>query len=268
MSACARNLSLSLIALLCLAVALPACSSSSKDDPEESAGGDAGSTEPAADAGMADASTLDGGELTTDAGESEPEDAGEAPAYTGCDLMEFAPEGLTGQGAESALLNLEAPSLGYFKEATWFTGGDDESGTWMIDAVRLSTSGDPIPFPVGTWKLEGANLGNRNDCTVCLDLGRGNMDVGGADDNFYPEDVELVVEAADLRAGGALKVKISGRFRKDGDPKGESWCVNGLTIDALLAQFCGSASDCPPELPVCAYPETGSYPVCQAPGAD
>lgn len=260
--------SLSLIVALCLAAVLPACDSSSKEDPEPPAGSDAGSDAPTADAGDIDEPATDAGEAPEDAGAAGEEDAGpivppELP-YTGCDLMEFAPEGQNGQGTESALLNLKVPSLGYFKETTWFTDGDVTNGAWMIDAVRLSTSGDPIPFPVGTWKLAGENLGNRDDCTVCLDLGRGNMDLGDADDNYYPEDVELTVEAADLVAGGALKVTISGRFRKDADPAGESWCVNGLTIDTTLAQFCTSVDDCPAALPVCDYPATGSYPVCQA----
>lgn len=263
------HLFLSLMVALTLPAVMPACSSSSEEDPEAPVAGDAGNVAPVTDAGDAGVPATDAGDVgdpATDAGETE-EDAGlivpPELRYTGCDLMEFAPEGRNGQGSESALLNLKVPSLGYFKETTWFTGGDITNGTWMIDAVRLSTNGDPIPFPVGTWKLADENLGRGDDCTVCLDLGRGNMDEGGADDNYYPEEAELFVEAADLMAGGALKVTISGRFRKDADPNGESWCINGLTIDTTLALFCSSDADCPTSLPVCAYPETGSYPVCQ-----
>lgn len=272
MSRHALNASFSLLAALCLALAAPACGSSSNDKSDageqlEPGGPDNGGSSDA------DASTSGPENESPDAGPSEPTDAGEdeeegegdgagdEATYTGCDLMEFAPENRSNQGAQSALLNLKASVLGYFQEAVWFEGGED--GIWMIDSVNLSVSGDPIPFPTGTWKLEGNDLGN-NSCAICLDLGRANMDEGGVDEIFYPEDVVLDVEAADLVPGGALKFRVSGRFRKDGDASAQSWCVNNLVVDTTIDLFCTDASDCPEDMPVCDYPASGSYPICMA----
>ncbi len=247
--------------LSALARGLGACGGDKKDkdDPEDDAGIIVPEPDAGSDAGIEQDAGEDDAGIEQDAGES---DASVDPPkeFTGCDLMEFAPEHRSNQVRESALLNLLAPSLGYFKEMVWFEGGESQ-GIWMLDAVRLSTSGDPIPFQTGRIELSGNNLGASDDCTICLDLGRSDMD-SQTDWDFYPERVRIDVEAADLRAGGALKFKVSGIFREDADPAKRSWCINGLEVDAVIGQFCSRKEDCPEAKPVCAYPPTGNYPIC------
>lgn len=256
-----------------LALGLLACGGDSK----EKDGGEEADAALAADAGSdagnegdADAAAEDDASVgEDDAGDAgtEPDDAGTKPSidpsgkFVGCDLMEFAPENRNGQFTESAVYSAVDASLGYFQEVVWFEGG--ESGIWTLDALRFSTSGTPMPLTVGVHQLSGNNLGSGDDCTLCIDLARSDMD-NRIDAEFFPEQVRLDVEAAGIEPGSPLKFTVSGIFREDADLKKRSWCLNGFAVDTVVQLMCRSAGECPDELPVCDYPPSGSYPVCMA----
>ena len=176
--------------------------------------------------------------------------------------MEFAPEYRNGQFTEWALYSTfgGSPRIDYFHGIVWFEGG--EKGIWTEDSLNLTLKVDPMPLTVGRHQLSGNNLGNSDDCTICIDLIRSDLD-HRIDADFYPEDVFIDVEAVGTESGSPLKFTVSGIFREDADPKKRSWCVNGLSSDTVVRLYCTGPESCPADMPVCDYLDTTSnYPIC------
>lgn len=259
------------LAAACLSLSFAACGDDDDDDDTPDASVEDASTADAAtpDASIPDASVEEDASISDASVE---EDASTPQKeFTGCDLMEFAPEHRNGQERSSAIIGYGKDASTYdaldlFHELNWFEGG--EEGTWSVDALRLTAYGKPVAFDAGTFQLEGADLGNNNDCEFCMDLGRSDLD-NGVDATFYPENVKVTIQAADIRADGHITFTVSGVFREDADSSKRSWCVNDLPIDMPVDQYCATADTCPEGMDVCDYKgETGSYPVCQASGEE
>ena len=279
--------SLCLIAALSLA---PLACSKDKDEAEEGAG-DAGLIAPALDAATDEDAGPDAGETEEDAGPDagkDEEDAGpdaggteedadpivppELP-YTGCDLMEFAPENRSDQGQEYADLFLSVPAgyspyFEYVQEKTWFQGGvpSDPAAIWRADALTLARwwfDGETPAWQPGVYPLTGVDLDPLN-CELCVELNTSNMDaVPPTNELFYPEEATVTVTAVELRWRGILKGTVSGRFKESKGTR--TWCVNGLPFETTFDVPCNAIKDCPADAAACDYAtQQSAYKTCQA----
>lgn len=283
MSRHALNASFSLLAALCLALAAPACGSSSNDKSDageqlEPGGPDNGGSSDA------DASTSGPENESPDAGPSEPTDAGEdeeegegdgagdEATYTGCDLMEFAPEN-RGQGQEYADLFLSVPEgyspyLQYVKEQTWFEGGtpDDPNSIWRADALSIARwwfDGETPAWAPGSYPITGVDLDPLN-CELCVDLNTSNLDAAvPTNEIFYPEEAAVTVIEVELAWRGVLRGTVSGRFREANGTR--TWCVNELPFETTFDVPCNGIEDCPTEATACDFATTqAAYKTCMA----
>lgn len=281
MSRHALNASFSLLAALCLALAAPACGSSSNDKSDageqlEPGGPDNGGSSDA------DASTSGPENESPDAGPSEPTDAaegegegegeGDEATYTGCDLMEFAPEN-RGQGQEYADLFLSVPEgyspyLQYVKEQTWFEGGtpDDPNSIWRADALSIARwwfDGETPAWAPGSYPITGVDLDPLN-CELCVDLNTSNLDAAvPTNEIFYPEEAAVTVIEVELAWRGVLRGTVSGRFREANGTR--TWCVNELPFETTFDVPCNGIEDCPTEATACDFATTqAAYKTCMA----
>ena len=281
MSRHALNASFSLLAALCLALAAPACGSSSNDKSDageqlEPGGPDNGGSSDT------DASTSGPENESPDAGPSEPTDAaegegegegeGDEATYTGCDLMEFAPEN-RGQGQEYADLFLSVPEgyspyLQYVKEQTWFEGGtpDDPNSIWRADALSIARwwfDGETPAWAPGSYPITGVDLDPLN-CELCVDLNTSNLDAAvPTNEIFYPEEAAVTVIEVELAWRGVLRGTVSGRFREANGTR--TWCVNELPFETTFDVPCNGIEDCPTEATACDFATTqAAYKTCMA----
>ena len=281
MSRHAPNACFSLLAALCLTLAAPACDSSSDEEAKPDAGeqlapGEAenGESQDAdANASGSEGDSPDAGESNpTDAAEDGQDDTGDEAAYTGCDLMEFAPEN-RGQGQEYADLFLSVPEgyspyLQYVKEQTWFEGGtpDDPNSIWRADALSIARwwfDGETPAWAPGSYPITGVDLDPLN-CELCVDLNTSNLDAAvPTNEIFYPEEAAVTVIEVELAWRGVLRGTVSGRFREANGTR--TWCVNELPFETTLDVPCNGIEDCPTEATACDFATTqAAYKTCMA----
>ena len=279
MSRHAPNACFSLLAALCLTLAAPACDSSSDEEAKPDAGeqlapGEAENGE----SQDADANASGPENESPDAGPSDPTDAaegegeGDEAAYTGCDLMEFAPEN-RGQGQEYADLFLSVPEgyspyLQYVKEQTWFEGGtpDDPNSIWRADALSIARwwfDGETPAWAPGSYPITGVDLDPLN-CELCVDLNTSNLDAAvPTNEIFYPEEAAVTVIEVELAWRGVLRGTVSGRFREANGTR--TWCVNELPFETTFDVPCNGIEDCPTEATACDFATTqAAYKTCMA----